>query len=239
MKMFDYSKPLPMYLEKHGKLHGILMMLLTFVLMPITSILIVTLTCKSVGLRVVQTTVSMLVWFNGKFAEVYVWGILNLALYFYLLKLNLDSQQYSKPAKTFFYTMFATSVVVLLTGLSLEFTDGPSLKHTLHNAFAIIGFSMSVALLLLFVVTTFWRNKTQAAIMAAFMCFFVISGVFSIPQVNAPDSRAFITAATQMYVFAMIHILFALNYCLAKTLPASGSPVSPSPQIEHDERVDA
>ena len=36
-----------------------------------------------------------------------------------------------------------------------------------------------------------------------------------------PDADAIITAATQMYVFAMIHVLLALNYCLAKILPAT------------------
>ena len=60
MKMFETDKNLPSYLQKHGKLHEIVMMLLPFVIVPIASILIITLTCKSVGLRVVQTTVSML-----------------------------------------------------------------------------------------------------------------------------------------------------------------------------------
>lgn len=219
MKLFDCGKPIPAYLEKHGKLHGILMMLLAFVIMPITSILIVTLTCQSVGLRVVQTTVSMLAWFNGKFAEVYIWGLLNIALYCYLLKLNLDSQQYSKQAKIAFYVLFAAGVVILLTGLSLEFTDEPSLQHTLHNTFAIIGFVMIVVIAMLLIITAFWRDKTQAAIMTAFLCFFVISGVFSIPQINSPDSGAFITAATQMYIFAMLHVILALNCCIAKIIP--------------------
>ena len=219
MKLFDYSKPIPAYLQKHGKVHGAVMMLLSFVIMPIISILIITLTCRGVGLRVVQATVSMLAWFDGKFAEVFAWGILNLALYCYLLKLNLDSQQYSKPAKISLYALFGVSVIVLLLGLSMKLTDEPSLTHTLHNTFAIIGFVLTVVVLMLFIATTFWRNKTQAAIMTAFMCFFIISGVFSIPQINSPDSGAFITAATQMYVFAMIHVILALNYCIAKLLP--------------------
>lgn len=118
-KLFDYDKPLPKYLREHGKLHEILMMMLTFVVVPIVSILIVTLTAGSVGLRVVQTTVSMLAWFNGKLAEVYVWGFINLALYAYLLVLNLDGERYSKPVKIAFYVVFGLSVVILMTGLSI------------------------------------------------------------------------------------------------------------------------
>ncbi len=218
--LFDYSKPLPKYLEKHGKLHGILMMLLTFVVVPIVSILIVTLTAGSVGLRVVQTTVSMLAWFNGKLAEVYIWGLINMALYAYLLVLNLDSQRYAKPAKIAFYVLFGLSAVILLTGLSLRFTEEHTLSHILHNDLAITGFVLAVVLLIAFIITQFWRNLTQAVIMTAFLCFFVITGVFSIPQVNSPDADAIITAASQMYIFAMMHVLFALNYCLAKILPA-------------------
>ena len=229
--LFDYSKPVPRYLQKHGKIHTFVMMLLTFVVMPITSILIITLTSQSVGLRVVQTTVSMLAWFNGKLAEVYVWGILNVALYCYLLVLNLDSQQYSKKAKIIAYVFFGLGVLTLLVGMSIEFTEEHTLRHTIHNDLAITGFVLIVALLLAIVATTFWRNSKQAFIMTAFMCFFVITGVFSIPQINAPDSRAFITSATQMYVFAMIHVLLALNYCLAKILPAR----KPAGAIESDD----
>lgn len=219
-KLFDYDAPIPKYLREHGKLHGILMLLLTFVVVPIASILVISLTCNSVGLRVVQTTVSMLAWFNGKLAEVYVWGMINIALYAYLLVLNMDGEQYSGRAKIAFYVLFGLSVVILLTGLSIRFTEEHTLAHKLHNSLAIIGFVLAVLVLIAFIITQFWRNLTQAVIMTAFLCFFVITGVFSIPQVNSPDADAIITAASQMYIFAMMHVLFALNYCLSKLLPA-------------------
>ena len=232
MKLFDPEKKLPSYLEKHGKIHEIVMMLLAFIIVPIVSILIITLTSQSVGLRVVQTTVSMLAWFNGKLAEVYIWGIINIALYAYLLVLNLDAERYAKPVKIAFYVAFGLSVVILLTGLSIRFTEEKTLEHTLHNSFAIIGFVLAVVVFIVFVITQFWRNRTQAIIMTAFLCFFVITGVFSIPQVNSPDADAIITAASQMYVFAMIHVLFALNYCLAKILPPA--PVKAKPELSQD-----
>ena len=118
MKLFAPEDSLPKYLEKHGKAHELAMLLLTFVIVPIASILIVTLACQSVGLRVVQTTVSMLAWFNGKLAEVYIWGLINIALYAYLLVLNLDVEKYAKRAKIAFYSVFGFSVVILLTGLN-------------------------------------------------------------------------------------------------------------------------
>ncbi len=232
MKMFEPDKKLPSYLEKHGKIHEIVMMLLSFIIVPIVSIIIITLTSQSVGLRVVQTTVSMLAWFNGKLAEIYIWGIINIALYAYLLVLNLDFEKYAKPVKIAFYVAFGLSVVILLTGLSIRFTEEQSLSHTLHNDFAIIGFVLAVVVFIAFVITQFWRNRTQAIIMSAFLCFFVITGVFSIPQVNSPDADAIITAATQMYVFAMIHVLLALNYCLAKILPAT--PATTKTEISKD-----
>ena len=219
MKMIDANKPIPNYLQKHRKVHEIVMLLLTFVLMPIVSILIVTLTASSVGLRVVETTVSMLAWFNGKLPEIYVWGALNLALYVYLLKLNLDAQQYSKFMKILFYVATGLAMAILLVGLSLPFTEEPSITHSLHNTFAIIGFSMTAGILIVFCATSFWRNFKQGIIINAMICFFVISGVFAIPQVNAPESKSFVTAAAQMYIFSMMHVIMALNYWFAKFLP--------------------
>lgn len=230
MKLFAANSELPAYLKKHGKAHEIAMLLLTFVIVPIASILIITLTCQSVGLRVVQTTVSMLAWFNGKLAQVYIWGVINIALYAYLLVLNLDFERYSKPVKIAFYAVFGFSVVILLTGLSIRFTEEHTLEHSLHNSFAIIGFVLTVLVFIAVVITQFWRNRTQAIIMTAFLCFFIITGVFSIPQVNSPDADAFITAASQMYVFSMMHVLYALNFLLAKILPAEFDKPKPEEQ---------
>lgn len=219
MKLFDFEKDLPKYLQKRGKLHEVLMMLLSFIIMPIVSIVIVTLTCRSVGLRVVQTTVSMLAWYKGKFAIVLVWGALNLALYLYLLKLNLDFQKYSAFMKVVFYVLCGLGMAILIVGISIPLTDNRKLFHDLHNNFAIVGFVALVFVLMLFVLTAYGRNTAQALILSAFLCFFVITGIFSIPQINSPDSTAFVTAATQMYLFAMMHIIFAVDFCLAKYLP--------------------
>lgn len=219
MKLFDKNMPLPKYLAKHGKVHEIVMLLLTFVVMPIVSILLVTLTCQSVGLRVVQATVSMLAWYNGKFAEVIVWGALNIALFVYLVVLNLDSQRYSKAVKIMFYVACGLSTTLLIVGLSLKLSNGYDIMHVLHNAFATTGFCMTVIVLIALVATTWRRNITQAIIMTALTCFFIITGIFAIPQVNSPDSDAFITAAAQMYIFAMEHVILAVNYWLAKLTP--------------------
>ena len=219
MKIFDTSRPLPKYLQMHSKIHEIIMFVLTFIVVPIASILVITHACTSVGLRVVQTTASKLAWHNGKFPEVYVWGIMNVALYTYLFIINLDSHQYSKPAKITFYVILGIAAGLLLGGfcvpLPLEYAENIQL-HKLHNNLVTAGFSLFVAVQGLMCITTFFRNIKQALIFAGWTCFFIATGVWAIPQVNAPDSHAFITVSIQMYVFAMMEIYFFLNYCFGK-----------------------
>lgn len=236
IRIFDENKPIPKYLQKHEKVHEIVMLLLTFVVMPIVSILIVTLTASSVGLRVVETTVSMLAWFNGKLPEVYVWGTLNLALYVYLLKLNLDAEQYSKAMKVLFFVATGLAITILLVGLSLPFTKEPSIFHSLHNTFAIVGFAFVAGILVVLCLTTFFRNVKQGLIINALICFFIITGVFSIPQINSPTSDSFITAGAQMYVFAMMHVILALNFFFAKFLPNKAEEVKDEEESHPCER---
>lgn len=221
MKIFDYTVAVPSYIEKRGKIHEIIMLLLTFVVVPLISILTITLPCLSVDLTVVQTTASQLMWFHGKFAEMAIWGVVNFGLYAYLLKLNLDAQQYSKPAKIIIYTLFALGVVTSVAGVSIPFprnySDNP-LLHQAHNILVTFGFVMLVFVCLLFSLSTWARNVKQGAMMTSVMTFLLMTMIWAIPQVNDPAAHTFVTVATQMYVLAMLHITYTLNYFFAKLL---------------------
>lgn len=222
MKIFDRNKAVPSYIEKHGKAHEITMLLLTFVVVPLVSILVITLACKSLGITVVQTTASMLMWQKKKVAEVVIWGILNCALYVYLLKLNLDAQQYSKATKIIFYIMYALGLVTMVGGVSIplppSYNDNIVL-HKTHNALVTFGFVMMVFVCLVFCLSTWLRNAKQGMIMTSMMCFLLMTMIWAIPQVNDPAAHTFVTVATQMYVLVMVHVTLTLNYFFSKLLP--------------------
>lgn len=223
MKIFNREVAIPSYIDKHQKAHEIAMLLLTFVIVPLASILLITLACNTVvDLRPINTSVSTLMWYQKKFAEVGIWGVINLALYIYLLKVNLDAQQYSKPAKIIFYVLFGLSAVLLIGGISVPLPENyleNKLIHTIHNDLVTTGFVLLIFVTVVFIVSTPFRNGKQGMIMIALLVFFIMTLGWAIPSVNQPHAHVFITAATQMYILAMMHIMFTLNYFFAKLMP--------------------
>ena len=219
MKVFDLCAPVPNYLAKNGKIHSVLVIVFSLIVAPILSAAII----ASGGANLVSTSISKLGWQNNMLAIVYFWGLYNLALFFYLLKLTLDEGRYSKRSKIFFYALTAASCVILLVGISIPFISDEIYEHyvmrKVHNAFATTGFVLFVVVIIALTVTAFFRNKTQALISAGLLGFLIITGVFSVVCVNSPEKATFITAASQMYIFSMLHVLLATQYYLNKILP--------------------
>ena len=89
-----------------------------------------------------------------------------------------------------------------------------------HNTFATLGFVMLVIVLIALTVMTFFRNKKQALIGSCAMAFLIITGIFAVLKVNAPQSGTFITATAQLYIFAILEVLLALQYFLNQFLSA-------------------
>ena len=144
-------------------------------------------------------------------------------LFGYLLKLNMDTGKYSKRSKAFFYTLTILSCAIILVGISVPFINDDSYTHfvmrKVHNVFATVGFVMFVVILIALTVTAFFRNKLHALIMSGLMAFLISTGIFSVVCVNSPEKATFITAAAQMYIFAMLHVILSANYFLIKFLP--------------------
>ena len=218
MKLFDSGAMLPKYYENHKKVHDLLVPILTLIVSPIISILMF----ATSGANLVSTSISKLGWQNDMLAVVYIWGLLNLALICYVLKLVLDNGQYSKASKILLYSIFGLGCAILLVGLSVPFINDDVPQHilmrTVHNTFATLGFVMLVILLIALTVMTFFRNKKQALISSCAMAFLIITGIFAVLEVNSPARITFITAAAQLYIFAVLEVLLALQYFLNQFL---------------------
>lgn len=214
MKLFDSGAALPTYYAKHKKVHDLLVAILVLIVSPIISILMF----ATNGANLVSTSISKLGWQNDMLAIVYIWGLLNLSLICYVLKLTLDSGSYSKFSKIMLYSVFGLGCAILLVGLSIPFITDEVPQHMLmrkmHNAFATVGFVMFVLLLIALTVMTLFRNKKQALISLCAMAFLIITGLFAVLEVNSPEKATFITAAAQLYIFAMLEVLLALQYFL-------------------------
>lgn len=219
MKIFDIDAEMPKYLMAHKKTHDILAVVLTLIVAPILSAAII----AGSGANLVTTSISKLGWQNGMLPVVYLWGAYNFALFIYLLKLALDEGQYAKNMKALFYVLTVASCVILLVGISIPFISDEIPQHVLmrkiHNVFATVGFSMFVIVLIALTATTLFRNKMQTLISAGLLAFLIISGIFAVLCVNSPEKATFITAAAQLYIFAMLHILLACQYFLNTFLP--------------------
>lgn len=219
MKIFDTTLTQPAYLAKHKNTHYILAIVFSMCVAPILSAVMI----ASGGNNLVSTSISKLGWQNNMLPVVYLWGLYNIALFVYLLKLTLDAGQYTKRSKIFFYGVTIASCVLLVIGISIPFISDEIYQHwvmrKIHNVFATTGFVLFVVVLIALTVTAFFRNKMQAIISAGLMVFLIITGVFSILCVNTPEKATFITAASQMYIFSMLHIILTCQFFMNCLLP--------------------
>lgn len=219
MKVFDNNTVIPKYYDNHKNTHTLLVILFSFVVAPILSIVMFAFS----GINLVTTSISKIGWQNNLLPVVYIWGLYNLVLFGYLLKLNMDTGKYSKRSRTFFYALTILSCAIILVGISVPFINDDTHIHfvmrKIHNVFATVGFVMFVVVLIALTVTAFFRNKLHALIISGLMAFLIITGIFAVVCVNSPEKATFITAAVQMYIFAMLHVILAANYFLIKFLP--------------------
>lgn len=245
MQVFDGNATIPTYLSQHRKLHNILVPLLTFVVCPIISILLI----ATNGANLVTTSISKLGWqygggvFDGTLNNrllplVFAWGVVNLALITYTLKLTLDGGRYSKASKVILYTLLGIGIVLLLVGISVPFINDELHEHyvmrKVHNAFATVGFCMFAVMLIVLSAMTFFRNKLQAMLSSSAMAFLIITGIFAVIMVNSPEKRTFITASAQMYIFTMFHILLCAQYFLNQFLPNEKLPETCDCSVNED-----
>ncbi len=224
MKIYDASMPKPPYLVAHKKVHDAVALLLCFVVCPIISISMI----AGGGANLVTTSISKLGWQNGMLPAVYFWGLINIAVFVYLLKLSLDSGCYTRKVKIFFYALTAASCLFLLIGISVPFISDDIYQHyvmrKIHNVFATAGFVMFVVVLIALALCTVKRNSLQATINLSLLAFLIITGIFAVLCVNSPEKATFITAAAQMYIFVMLHILLVSHYFLNAFLPLKSVP---------------
>ncbi len=219
MKVYEITQKLPDYFAKHTRLHDILVPILTLIVCPILSIILI----ASGGYNLVTTSISKIGWQNGLLPAVYVWGLINIAAVVYLLKLVLDIGKYSKSGKAIVYSIFALGCIFLFVGISVPFINDELYSHfvmrKIHNTFATVGFVMFVVMLIAITAMTFFRNRMQALIGSCAIAFLIITGIFAVLCVNSPEKATFITAAAQMYIFAAFHVLLCMQYFLTRFLP--------------------
>ncbi len=230
----------PQWLDKNLRAHQIATLLLTFVIVPIYSILLVVLTLKFLpggGLRTVQTSLSKLGWEHNHLEVPYLWGIVNLALYIYLLVLALNSCGFNKRAKQTLIGLTGASSVIMIVGVSIPFLPGDEnyVPRLFHNILATTGFCLFAIVTIAMCVLLLLRNLKQGIGASALMAFIIITGVYSIPQVNSPDSNAFVTAAAQLYIFMMLEALLALIFLTQPLFDAAAAP-KPSHAAEIDKQ---
>lgn len=205
---------------KKQKLQETIMLLLTFVVVPIASILI-TLAASD---RPVSTSMSRIAWVDKQFFLVLLWGFLNMANYIYSMILVVKIGGYSKGWKKFFIISASVAAAVMTIGLSIPaYYSETDLKlqqmRTAHVVISGAGFFYYVAEVCFLALTLFKRNRDQFLLSVGMASFIIIGGIYSLVFVNDPTGYCFCSTITQLFLFGTSNFFLAVQYYLMKVFP--------------------
>ncbi len=200
---------------KKQNLQELIMIVLTFVVVPVVSVLI-TLAASD---RPVSTSMSRIAWVDKQFALVVLWGFLNMGNYIYSLVLTVKKGGYTSGWKKFFIVSASIAAAIMTIGLSIPAyyseTDIKLIQmRTAHVVIAGAGLFYYVAESCILALTLIKRNKRQFMLSAG-MCLFIIVGVlFSLIYVNDPTGYCFCSTVTQLFLFGACNAYMAVQYFL-------------------------
>lgn len=195
------------------------LLLTTFVLVPIISIVIVT----SGEQRAIYNSISRLAWPEGKLALVFLWGIINMGNYAFALKLALDAGGYTKKWKRMFAVMTALCALFISVGICFPAYPEQEPKlimlRTVHSALCIIGLAGFFITIIVLTATLYKRNKRQFALSLSMLLFIFIGGIFSILEVNDSTSYCLTSSVAQIFMFGMFNAMLTIEYFLMTVFP--------------------
>ncbi len=202
---------------KDQELQEIIMLLITFLLVPVASVLITQVASD----RPVSTSMSRIAWVDKQFVWVLLWGLLNMGNYIYSLVLVTKKAGYSAGWKKFFIISAAAAALIMTVGLSIPaYYSETDIKiqqmRTAHVILAGIGFFYYVAEVFFIALTLLKRNKTQFMLSLGMALFIAVGGIFSIIFVNDPASYCFCSTVTQLFLFGTSNAFLAVQYFLMK-----------------------
>ena len=205
---------------KNQSLQEKIMLVLTFIVVPVASILI-TLVASD---RPVSTSMSRIAWVDKKFVFVLLWGLLNMGNYIYSMVLTVKKGGYSKGWKKFFIVSASVAAAIMTIGLSIPayYSETDVKLQQMRTAHVIIsgaGFFYYVAEVFFVALTLLWRNKNQFFLSIGMACFIAIGGIFSLIYVNDPTGYCFCSTATQLFLFGASNFFLAVQYFLMRYFP--------------------
>ncbi len=205
---------------KKENLQEKIMLILTFIIVPIASILVTV----AASDRPVSTSMSRIAWVDKQFFLVLLWGALNMGNYIYSMVLVVKKGGYSKGWKKFFIISAAVAAAVMTIGLSIPaYYSETDIKlqqmRTAHVVISGAGFFYYVAEAYILALTLIKRNKDQFFISVGMMSFTVIGGIYSLVYVNDPTGYCFCSTISQLFLFGMSNFFLAVQYFLMKRFP--------------------
>lgn len=219
MKVFDNDKLLPAYLNK--KIYEIILLVAVFIIVPAISIVIAT----RGEMRAVNKSLSWLAYRENGLAIVILWGIMNIAVFFYALRLTLDAGKYSKNARIFFFALAIASSIILTIGIFIPYLDGEGdevhkydVLRKVHNTLSTIGLVLFFVTTIMVLCSTYLRNKRQFALSVGLLLFILISSIGAITQANIVPGRCFVSSLAQIYMFNMFSIALTLEYYMMREM---------------------
>lgn len=206
--VFDFEKEINI---KKQKLQEIILLALSFCIVPITNIVI----SVSGEERAVYNSLSRLAWVEHLFPLVILFGLVNFTTYIYGMYQVLQTGQYKTGWKKFMYVLSGLGVATITAGLSVPAYYRPDdpyyvMLRTIHMIMCIIGIVFFYLAIILLAATTYKRNKRQFIIEMAIIVIMAISAAYAVLEINDTDSYCTTSSIAQIYIFSLYNIVLSL-----------------------------
>ncbi len=205
--MFENPKEI-----KNQKKKEYVLILLTTVIVPICSVLII---CSGKE-SALYNSLSRLAWPENLLWLIYIWGALNMGNFAFSTKMTLDAGGYTKKWSQAIVGMVIASCLLMIVGISIPSYLDPNPKlvamRSAHTAISTMGFFGFLIAIIVITFTTIKRNVRQFAILLGNLCFTLVLGVFFLVKVSDPSSYCHVSAPAQILVFGLYNFGMMLSY---------------------------
>ncbi len=205
------------FISRHRKIHDNISLVLTLLILPLFSWLIVTLGEKHGGNRAVFNSLSSLAYVDGQLGWVLAWGMLTVGAYVYLFILNVYDSGLSKYFRLFFIICSIIAFSLLTTSSLIPYSPDATGKagvlNKFHNGFAHWGFGFIVVNLALYVIILLFRSLKQFKFTTLFYAFTLIVSLFMVFEANEKEySPCDISSIAQVMVFLTFNAYLTICY---------------------------
>lgn len=196
----------------HKKVHDILVGILAFICAPVLNIGVI----SSGKDSALYNSLSRIAWPEGLLWLVYIWGLVNTAIFLYISILINKSAGYTKKWRKAFIAIPLVSLFLMTVGISIpsygDRGDYYNMLRTIHTSISSVGFFGFFIAIIVMLSTLWTKYKKQALILSLLATFTVIMGVFSLTSIYDPASYCTISAPAQIIIFNMYHVDVAVTY---------------------------